>query len=395
MLREWSGSLTAKSRLIYAQTVGEIKVKSAWMTRIGRHDADYEALLRESVARAIGGIDADRIAAVCLASFAPRELCGVEDAAALVREGLALAGCGSIPVEGPLRTGGEALLAALRRLDTVDGDVLVLGCEKMTHVDAGTAAGLLAPRVSDAIEQHHGATLPALAALATRAYASRFAVPMRAFDEVAIKNHAHAVANPLAHFRRAVTLDEVRTSPRVCDPLRRHHCAPMSDGAAACVLSRDSGEVTIRGWGSGLDAPRFHERAHPGMFRAATTAAREAFAMARRGPREVDVVEIHDAFAPFELMNLEAMGFFPYGDAWRALARGELGIGGTHAVNPSGGMKARGHPIGVCGLTSLAEVHAQLTGAAGERQHPNARVALVQSAGGVARDNYAFVLEAN
>jgi acetyl-CoA acetyltransferase len=273
--------------------------------------------------------------------------------------------------------------------------VLVVGCEKMTHVDAGAAAGLLAPRVSDATEQRHGATLPALAALAARAYATRFGVPLRAFDEVAVKNHAHATANPLAHFRRAVTPAEVRASPRVCDPLRRHHCAPMSDGAAVCVLSHDTGAVTIRGWGSGLDAPRFHERAHPGMFRAATAAAREAFAMARRGPREVDVVEIHDAFAPFELMNLEAMGFYPYGDAWRALARGELGIGGTHAVNPSGGMKARGHPIGVCGLTSFFEAYAQLTGAAGERQHPNARVALVQSAGGVARDNYAFVLEAN
>jgi len=387
--------LTAKSRLIYAQSVREIKVKSAWMTRIGRHDADYEALLRESVARAVDGLDADRVGAVCFASFAPRELCGIADAAALVREALALAGCGPIPVVGPFRTGGEAILAALRKLDASAGDVLVVGCEKMTHVDAGTAAGLLAPRVSDATEQHLGATLPALAALAASAYASSFGVPLRAFDEVAIKNHAHAVANPLAHFRRAVTPEEVRTSPRVCDPLRRHHCAPMSDGAAACVLSRDAGDVTIRGWGSGLDAPRFHERTHAGMFRAATAAAREAFAMANREPRQVDVVEIHDAFAPFELMNLEAMGFFPYGEAWRALARGELGIGGTCAVNPSGGMKARGHPIGVCGLSSLVEIHAQLTGTAGERQHPNARVALVQSAGGVARDNYAFLLEAN
>ena len=277
--------MTAKSPLIYAQSVGEIKVKSAWMTRIGRHDADYEALLSESITRAVGEIDADRVAAVCFASFAPRELCGIEDSAALVRAALALAGCGPLPVEGPFRTGGEALLAALRRLDAGAGDVLVVGCEKMTHVDAAMAAGLLAPRVSDAMEQRHGATLPALAALATRAYASRFDVPLRAFDEVAIKNHAHAVANPLAHFRRAVTPEEVRTSPRVCDPLRRHHCAPMSDGAAACVLSRHSGDVTIRGWGSGLDAPRFHERAHPGMFRAATTAAREAFAMAHRGPR--------------------------------------------------------------------------------------------------------------
>jgi len=106
------------------------------------------------------------------------------------------------------------------------------------------------------------------------------------------------------------------------------------------------------------------------------------------------VVEIHDAFSPFELMNLESMGFFAAGDAWRALSRGELAVGGRLAVNPSGGMKARGHPIGVCGLTSTYEVIAQLTGAAGARQQLGARVALVQSAGGVAPDCYAFVMEA-
>ena len=93
-------------------------------------------------------------------------------------------------------------------------------------------------------------------------------------------------------------------------------------------------------------------------------------------------------------MNLESLGFFDAGSAWRALARGELTIGGRVAVNPSGGMKARGHPIGVCGLTSIFEVVAQLTGQAGERQHPRARTAMIQSAGGVAPDCYAFVLEA-
>jgi acetyl-CoA C-acetyltransferase len=274
------------------------------------------------------------------------------------------------------------------------GDVLLLGCEKMTHLDAGAAAGLLAPRVSDAVEARHGATLPALAALATIAYARAERVPARAFDEVAVKNHAHAARNPLAHFQRAVTVDEVRVSPLVADPLRRHHCAPMSDGAAACVLSFDQGAVRITGWGAGWDAPRFSERARPETMRAAHVAAAAAFAMSGRHAHDVDVVEIHDAFSPFELMNLEAMGFFEPGRAWRALARGELSVGGRMAVNPSGGMKARGHPIGVCGLTSMHEVVAQLTGAAAARQQPNARVAMIQSAGGVAPDCYAFVVEA-
>jgi acetyl-CoA acetyltransferase len=375
--------------------VGEIKVKTAAMTRIGRHDRDFRALLAEAAGQALAGADPDRIEAVYFAAFAPAELCGIADPAAAARETLRAISPGlDLPVRGPFRTGGEALFRALAHAATARGDILVLGCEKMTHVDAGTAAGLLAPRVSDPVEQRHGATLPALAALATCAYRAAHRVPDRAFDEVAIKNHMHAARNPLAHFQKPITADDVRASPLVADPLRRHHCAPMSDGAAACVLSRTDGAVRVSGHGTAMDAPRFHERERPGEFRAATHAAQTAFAMARRSPADVDVVEIHDAFAPFELMNLEAMGFFPPGDAWRALARGELAIGGRLAVNPSGGMKARGHPIGVCGLTSLCEIQQQLAATAGGRQQAGARVAALQSAGGVSRDTYVFVLEA-
>jgi len=365
------------------------------MTSIGRHDNDFRSLLTEAIRDALAATTADSIDSIFLASFAPAELCGIADPASVARDAVRAVAPGvDAPVFGPFRTGGEALYRALERARTANGDVLVAGCEKMTHLDAGTAAGLLAPRVSDDVEQQHGATLPALAALATAAYAHSFRVPVRAFDEVAVKNHHNATLNPLAHFRRAVSADEVRRSPLVADPLRRYHCAPMSDGAAACVLSRREGAVRIAGWGHGVDAMRFHDRAHLGEFKAAAAAASAAFAMAGRSPSDVDVVEIHDAFSPFELMNLEAMRFFAPGDAWRALARGELAIGGRVAVNPSGGLKGRGHPIGVCGLTSTAEVVAQLTGAAGGRQHPGAGVAVIQSAGGVAPDAYVFVMEA-
>jgi acetyl-CoA C-acetyltransferase len=375
--------------------VTEIKVKTAAMTRIGRHELDYTSLAAQAVADAMVNVAPDGIRAVYLASFAPVELCGISDPAAAVAAALtARVPSLRAPVRGPYKTGGEALFHALESMRGDSGDVLLVGCEKMTHIDAGTAAGLLGPRVTDPLEQRHGATLPALAALAAVAYTRTHRVPLRAFDEVAVKNHAHAARNPLAHFQKTVTAADVHASPLVADPLRRHHCAPMSDGAAACVLSRDGGEVRITGWGAGLDAPRFVERRRPAHFAAAARAAADAFAMSAQRPENIDVVEIHDAFAPFELMNLESLGFFDAGSAWRALARGELAIGGRLAVNPSGGMKARGHPIGVCGLTSIYEVVAQLTGQAGERQHARARSAMIQSAGGVAPDCYAFVLEA-
>jgi len=368
-----------------------IKLKNAALTRVGRHDASLPTLVEEAAAAVIA--PEAPIAAVYLSSFAPAELCGIEDVAGTVSHLLSSRFGIEVPVQGPFRTGGEALYEALQASERTDGDTLLIACEKMTHVPAGRAAGLLAPRVSAAVEQQHGATLPAMAALVTQSYMRGYGVPYQAFHHVAIKNHDHAARNPRAHFRKRVNLETVATSPLVADPLRRHHCAPMSDGAAACVIGRGDGPVRIGGWGRGLDTPLLHERSDLGRFPAAARAARAAFDMAGRGPDAIDVVEIHDAFSPFELINLEEMGFFSPGSAWRALEAGQLHVGGALAVNPSGGMKARGHPIGVCGISSVFEMLEQLTGRAGERQHPGARRGMVQSAGGVSRDTYAFVME--
>jgi len=376
----------------------KIKLKSASMTRFGRLDSGYLDLVSEAAADVLTGHDAEGVRRIFFSSFAPVELCGIPDPAGAVAAVLRERFPGLVaPVVGPFKTGGEALHHALEWMDDrigSDGDAMVLACEKMTHVDAGTAAGLLAPRVNP-IEKLYGATLPALGALVTRSYMRDYGVPYHAFHRVSVKNHVNAAKNPLAHFRKEIDIDEVASSPLVADPLRRHHCAPMSDGAAACLLGNGEGAVTFRGWGMGTDARLLHERRALGRFQAAASAARTAFLRAGVEPGDVDVVEIHDAFSPFELINLEDLGFFPIGQAWRALESGELDIGGRLAVNPSGGMKARGHPIGVCGLSSVAEMYAQLTGAAGERQRRGARLGTIQSAGGVSRHCYVFVMEAD
>ncbi len=371
-------------------------LRCATMTRIGRRDAGWDALLAEAIDAALSHGGGAAPEALYLAAFAPRALCSVDDplerATSLVAR---RTGARPARARGPFLTGGAALFAALadRAAERVRGDALVVGVEKMTHRRAAEAAGRLAPRVIAPLEHAHGATLPALAALAASAWARRWRVPLSAFDLVAVKNHEHARRNPRAHFRRRVTPAEVAASPLVADPLRRLHCAPMSDGAAACLLGEE-GDVHVTGFAHGRDAPLLHARREPWRFDAATAAARAALSMARRRPADVDVVEIHDAFSPFEPMNLEAMGFFAPGTSWRALRDGQLHVGGRLAVNPSGGMKARGHPIGVCGLTSVAELVEQLTGRSGDRQQPGARTGLVQSAGGVSRDTFVFVLEA-
>ncbi len=279
---------------------------------------------------------------------------------------------------------------AIEKQQCIQGLVLRGGSNTPFHCQISEkTAGILAERANEH-DSRYGATLPALGGLVTRAYLDKYQIPESALHEVAIKNHRNAAHNPLAHFQSPVSIDQVLDSPLIADPLRRYHCAPISDGASAVLLSRDEGPVAITGWGRGTDTPLFQDRVDITRFRAAADAAALAFDMARLTPGDVDVVEIHDAFASFELINLEDMGFFAPGQSWRSALDGRLEIGADLAVNTSGGMKARGHPIGATALSGTVEIHKQLTQTAGERQHPGATIGAVQSAGGVSPDSYVF-----
>lgn len=363
------------------------------MTRIGKLDNDYLSILMLAAEPVLNAADPGRIRNVYFSSFAPRELCSIADPLGDVSRAIR----GRFPslradFHGPFKTGGEALHAALQNGCNGSRQTLVLACEKMTHVDAAEAALSLAGRVNPH-DRAYGATLPSLGALVSSSYMKRNRVPYSAFHRISVKNHRNALLNPKAQFHKKIDEATVAASPMICDPLRRLHCAPTSDGAVALLLDRRHGDVQFRSWARGMDTPLFQERADIARFQATAAASRIAHEQAGTGPEDVDVVEIHDAFSPFELINLEEMGFYRSGDAWHGLDAGELDINGRIAVNPSGGMKGRGHPIGICGLSSVVEVYEQLTQGAGERQHRNAHLGMIQSAGGVSRDTYIFILD--
>ena len=369
----------------------KIKLNSACMTSIGKLDSSYLGILLDAANAVLSDIDPGSISSVFISSFAPESLCGIERPLETVANELRAAHPGlDAPFHGLYQTGGEALFECLERFP--GGTVLVLGCEKMTHLDARRSSGILS-RTVNPHDRGYGATLPSLGALVTRLYQERYSIPDSAFHRVAVKNHANAMFNPKAQFHKRITVGDVERSPLVADPLRRLHCAPVSDGAVALLLGRDGDGISMSGWGRGIDMPLFQERARLERFRATAAACHAALAASGVRRSDIDIVEIHDAFSPFELINLEEMGFYPAGNAWRALEAGELDIGGQRAVNPSGGLKARGHPIGVCGLSSVVELFSQLTGTAGDRQHGGARTGIIQSAGGVSTTSYVFILE--
>jgi len=377
--------------------VKKIKIQSSYLTRIGRLDADLIALAIEAARGVLSEIDLKRVTDIYLASFAPSELCGISNPLQRLSHAIQTDFPGlRATYHGLFKTGGEALFTAL---DAMNGEpsadpgvVMVLGVEKMTHLPPAKTAGFLSQR-GNPHDRAYGATLPALGALVTRTYLRAYGVPESALHQVAVKNHEHGSKNPKAHFQNTVTEDEVASSPLVCDPLRRLHCAPTSDGAAAVLLGTADGDVWYRGWGKGTDVPLFQEREDISRFTATAEASSRAREMAQVRTVDIDVVEIHDAFTSFELINLEEMGFYPMGSAWRALEAGGLRINSPLAVNTSGGMKAKGHPIGCTGISQSVEVCEQLTGRAGARQHKGARLGMIQSAGGVSNESFVFVVD--
>ncbi len=371
----------------------DVWVAGAGMTRIGRRSEPLQALMAEAAHAALAMAGLERPDSVVVAAMNPEEFVGEGNFASNVASHMGFADVPALRVETATSSGAAAFYAGFAQVASgLARRVLVVGGEKMTHLPTPRVSELIG-RSIDPYERSYGATMPALAALVTRALMARHGVGEREIAQVAVKNHAHGARNPLAHFRQPVTLEEVLGSRMVADPLRLLHCCPISDGAAAVVLTAERARVRVAGIGQGTDTLALRHRTDLTAFRATQVAARAAFAMAGFGPARVDFAELHDAFAPFELIALEDIGLVPPGKAGTATLDGETALDGRLPINPSGGLKARGHPLAATGLAQVVECVWQLTGRAEGRQL-DGRVALTHSIGGLATNNWVTLLEA-
>jgi acetyl-CoA C-acetyltransferase len=373
----------------------DVFVAGVGMTRVGRRAEPLPALMAEAAHAALAEAGLEIPAAVVVATMNPEEFVGDGNFASHVATQLGFADVPTLRVETATSSGAAALYAGFAQVAAgLRRSVLVVGGEKMTHLTTPRVSELIG-RSIDPYERAYGATMPALAGLVTRALMNRTGVSGRELAQVAVKNHANGARNPLAHFQRAVSLEEVLDSRMVADPLRLLHCCPISDGAAAVVLTDTAAPVRVAGIGHGTDTLAVRHRSRLTSFAATRVAAREAYAMARFGAERVDVAEVHDAFTPFELISLEDLGLVPPGKAGRATLDGDTALDGRLPVNPSGGLKARGHPLAATGLAQIVECAWQLTGRAHGRQVPDARRALAHSIGGLATNNWVTLLEAS
>jgi acetyl-CoA C-acetyltransferase len=371
----------------------DVWVAGADMTRVGRLAESLPDLMAVAAHAALRGADRERPDAIVIATMNPEEFVGDANFASNVATHMGFADVPAVRVETATSSGAAAFFVGFAQIASgLAQTVVVVGGEKMTHLPTPKVSELIG-RSIDPYERSYGTTMPAFAALVTRALMSRHGVSEREIAQVAVKNHANGARNPLAHFREEITMDVVLGSRMVADPLRLYHCCPISDGAAAVVLTAARTSVRVAGIGQGTDALALRHRESLTSFRATRTAAAAAFAMAGFGPERVDVAEIHDAFAPFELISLEDTGLFSPGKAGAATLDGETTLEGRLPVNPSGGLKARGHPLAATGLAQIVECVWQLTGRVPRRQ-VSCSVALAQSIGGPGTNNFVTLLEA-
>lgn len=266
---------------------------------------------------------------------------------------------------------------------------LAVGAEKMVYPDKGrTLDGLRSALDVDQIPEaaaEAGSPLMELYAQEARDYLEHSDATVRDFAAIAAKNQRHGALNPNAQHGGEVSIEEVLASREIARPLTLLMCSPISDGAAAAVLVSESLARTL---GAGVRvvasalASALEDEARAQGVRVASAAAGRAYEVAALGPRDVAVAEVHDAAASAELMVYEDVGLAPFGEGARLIRDGATDLGGRVPVNTSGGLLARGHPIGATGLAQIHEIVLQLSGRAGPRQVEGARVGLTENGGG-------------
>ncbi len=382
------------------------------MTRFAKHaDRGLKDLSAEAVSDAVtdAGIDLAAIEAAFVGNCAAGVVTGQESVRGQVV--LSPMGIGKIPivnVENACASGSTALHQACVMVTASMHDVvLALGVEKLTHPDKARsfAAFAGAMDVDELAEMLAALSEPSAAggdgagggagesrsmfmdvyAMAARAHMERYGTTKRQFAEVSAKASFHGSLNPKAQFQAELSVDDVLADRLIVEPLTRSMCSPIGDGAAAAVVMspRKAAELGIANpvrvrtmvMHSGWD----HAADEPDTVRLCAT---EAYEEAGVGPSDLDVVELHDASAPAEIIAYEQLGLCPDGEGGKLVESGETRLGGRQPVNTSGGLLRKGHPVGATGLAQVHELALQLRGRAGPRQVDGARIGLAQNGGG-------------
>ncbi len=383
----------------------EVAIIGVGMTKFGElwnkslRDLFVEAAL---VAVDDAAIDINEIDSMYVGSMSSGLFTDQEHIGPLLADNLGIVPAPATRVESACGSGGIAFRQGFIEVASGFSDiVLVGGVEKMTDVSGKEATYALATATDQEYESYHGLTFPALNAMLARRHMHQYGTTREQLAQVAVKNHKNGTENPFAQLRFEITIEQVMNSIMIADPLRLLDCSPLSDGAAVAILCPvkmarefNNKPIKIIGSGQATDTMALHNRKDITILRATVEAGKRAYEMAGIGPEDIDVSEVHDSFTILETCIIEDLGFVEKGEGGKATEEGRTAIGGDIPVNTSGGLKAKGHPVGATGISQIAEIVKQLKGQAGQRQIVGAKVGLTHNMGGLGGSAVVHILEA-
>ncbi len=372
----------------------DVAIVGIGATAFGEHwDKGLRELVTEAGFAAAGdaGIHGKEIEFILVGNMSGGMFVGQEHVAALVADFLGLGPTPAVRVEAACASGAVALRQGYLAVASGMYDLVAVGgVEKMSDVQSGWAASVLAGAMDTEWEAYFGAVFPGIYAMMAQRYMYEYGLTREQLAKVAVKNHYHGSLNPLAHFRNRITIDDVLNSPLVADPLRLFDCCPVSDGAACVLLaSADKAKqytdtpILIEACSQASGTLALFERRDICTIDATVEAAKQAFKSAKVARKDIDVVEAHDCFTIGEILALEDLGFCEKGKAGVMYDDGQTYVGGSLPVNPDGGLKASGHPVGATGIKQIVELVKQLRGEAEKgRQVDGAEIGLAHNVGG-------------
>ena len=375
--------------------VGMIKWGELW-------EKSIRDLCTEAALKCLEDAATDRVDAITIGTMTSGLFTGQEHLASLVPDYLGMQGKPAMRLEAACASGGMAVRTGFLEVASgVTDYCLCIGVEKMTDVSGAEATYNLATAPDQEQEAFHGITFPGLYAMMARAHMDTFGTTRDQLAQVAVKNHGNGSKNAHAQFPFPVTLEQVKTSTMVADPLRLLDCSPITDGAAAVLLapagdikaSAKNPTVVISGVGHATDSISLCHRQDILQMKAVSDATNRALAMAGKKITDVHFAEVHDCFTIAEIMVMEAMGVVPFGEGGAAVSSGRTAIDGDFPINPSGGLKSKGHPVGATGVAQICEAVLQLRQQAGQRQVTGATSALTQNMGGSGGSSVVHILE--
>jgi acetyl-CoA acyltransferase len=405
----------------------EVSVVGAGMVKFGKYlDTSMKVLARDAVNNALksAGIEKNAIEAAAVGNAMAGLVTGQE----CVRGQVVLRemGIGGIPIvncENACASSATAFhLAWLYVASGMYDVVLALGMEKLYHADKRKSFAAIGSAVDVELMQQIVAEMNAqqeklraeraargeaekpgggagesrsmfmdFYAQGARAHMKRYGTTKEQFARIAVKNHRNGSLNPHAQYQDVYTLEDIMNAPVVAEPLTRLMCSPIGDGAAATILCASSianrfSQKPVKVLASVLSSGTDHGPNEEGIV---TRVAKKAYEIAGVGPKDLNVIELHDASAPAELITYEELGLCKQGEGGKLIDEGRTEIGGPIPVNPSGGLLAKGHPVGATGVAQICEIFWQLRGEAGKRQVANPKIGLTENGGGMVRNEAA------